>query len=196
MPDRSAPIVAQNSQLIACLGWGSLVWDPRGLPIQREWFSDGPFIRVDFLRESEDGRMTLVLHATGSVVRSLWTVMVAGTLEEAREALRRREQIGTRDAERFIGSWSREAPADPPAELIDLPEWASARSIDAVVWTALPPKIGKEERLPNAEEVLNHLARLEGSARREAERYVRHAPRQIDTALRRRMEAQFGWVPS
>src|SRR5690348_8119635 len=105
--------------VIACLGWGSLVWDPRELPIQRHWFCDGPFVRAEFLRQSANGRMTVVLAAAAGWVRSLWAVMDASVLDQAREALRKREGITEKNLTRHIGSWSQGA--DAPEAILDLP---------------------------------------------------------------------------
>ena len=91
--------------MIACLGWGSLVWDPKELPVQREWFEDGPFVRVEFARQSDDGRITLVLHPTATPVRALWAVMDCDKQEDAREALRKKERVSSKNSE-HIAVWS------------------------------------------------------------------------------------------
>src|SRR5436853_7527591 len=78
---------------IACLAWGWLVWDARDLPISSPWREDGPMLQVEFLRQSRDGRMTLVLDASARAAPSLWTVMSDRDVPMARDALRRREGV-------------------------------------------------------------------------------------------------------
>ncbi len=175
--------------VIACLGWGSLVWDPRELPIQRWWFEDGPLIPLEFARQSKDDRITLVIEPSARPVRALWAVMDAKDIDTAREELRQRE--GT--SKKHIDSWS--IGNQPPNCISVLEEWARARRLDGVVWTALPPKFKCEERTPTEEEVVQHLRQLKGTKHDLAEQYVRRAPRQIDTAYRRRIEAEFQWLP-
>ncbi len=48
---------------IVCLGWGSLVWNRGGLRLVGEWNEDGPAIPIEFARQPDNGRMTLVITA-------------------------------------------------------------------------------------------------------------------------------------
>ena len=178
-------------QNIACLGWGSLIWDPRNLPILRYWFDDGPLIPLEFARQSKDDRITLVISPDARPVRSLWTLMDSDCLEVAKEQLQQREGAENPD---HIGNWSKGK--ESPPEIPLLSKWARARNIDSVIWTALPPGLkGDEKGQPDVEDVLRHLRALSGTARDNAEQYIRRAPRQIDTAYRRRIEAELHWLP-
>lgn len=178
--------------MIACLGWGSLVWNARELPIHRQWFADGPLVKVEFLRQSQDNRITLVLHDSAEPVRSLWALMTVKAIDEAKVALAAREGIPDKNIEKHIGCWSRNNP--DPAYIPEVGAWAAARGVEHIVWTALPRKYkGQNDKCPSLEEVLSHLSGLSGPERDNAENYVRRAPAQIDTPYRRLIEARLGW---
>lgn len=177
---------------IACLGWGSLIWDPRDLPIRGGWSADGPLVEVDFVRQSMDGRITLVLHPTGAPIPCFWAPMREMSLDEAWDALRRRERIPENDRT-DIGLWSKGE--EPPGLVHGLPAWAEARDFDSVIWTALPPRFdGRRGRVPATAEVIAYLSALEGADRERAETYIRRAPRQTATPNRRAIETALGWT--
>lgn len=181
--------------VIACLGWGSLVWDPRELPTQRTWFEDGPLLPIEFARKSDDGRITLVITDGVSLVRSLWAMMDTDNLDGAREALRAREGIQKKNFLNHVGSWPVKNGVVAPIPN-KLESWAQSKGLDAVIWTALPTKSPNDEaRMPTGDEVVQHLRQLTGTKRDNAERYIRRTPRQIDTAYRRRIESELGWRP-
>jgi hypothetical protein len=175
--------------VIACIGFGSLIWDPRTLPMRGVWFEDGPLLSVEFARQSHDGRLTLVVVPGAAPVRSLWTLLASENIDAAVDALAAREGA---PANR-IGSWSIGDP-DPFAGLTD---WASARGLAHVVWTALPARFrGEDDRVPSSHEALAYLESLTGADREAAERYIRRAPAQVDTDYRRRFAAELGWGPA
>lgn len=178
---------------IACLGWGSLVWDPRELAIQRQWFDDGPLIHVEFARQSQDGRITLVLVQTDVPVRSMWAMMDSTNLASAKANLRKREGISEKNEEKHVGAWS--SGQQSPALIPGLAKWATTHGVAHVVWTNLPPKFNNSESTPSAEQVVQYLSGLTGAQRDFAERYVRFTPRQVDTEYRRRIEAVLQWTP-
>ncbi len=179
--------------MIACLGWGSLVWDPRTLPIRGDWFEDGPLVPVEFARKSSDGRLTLVIVPDATPVRSLWAMMDGADIDTAAEALRKREGTPKQRPE-WIGRWSS---GDPdPVNIPGLSGWVGGRGVSRVIWTALPPKFhGEDDRVPSVDEAVDYLRSLTGRLRQEAERYVRYTPTQVDTEYRRRFEADLRWTP-
>jgi len=181
---------------IACLGWGSLVWDQREIPIQEKWFEDGPFLPIEFARQSNDGRLTLVIVPNyGVMVRSLWALFSLPTIEEAKEALRKREGIKKENIEDHVAVWINET--DKDVEVSNIAIWAQRLGLDAVIWTALPPKFeGKDNYIISADEGVEYLRyKLSHEQRRNAEHYIRMTPLQVDTPYRRRFEAEFGWTP-
>ena len=64
--------------MIGTVGWGSLIWDSRGLPTRGVWFDDGPLLPIEFARESSNGRITLVICDISYRVRACWTFAAAG----------------------------------------------------------------------------------------------------------------------
>ncbi|MGH2510335.1 MAG: hypothetical protein ACRDHZ_23415 [Ktedonobacteraceae bacterium] len=178
---------------IACLGWGSLIWNAQALPIQQCWFEDGPLLPIEFARHSKDDRITLVLTPGVRHVRSLWTPMVVPDSITAQRELAEREGIRTEDIAQYIGCWSSTGPYQGQSAAI-IGQWAARMGLDAVVWTNLPPKFHNEARAPTVEEVLSFLQALPLEAKKRAEAYIRKAPRQIDTAYRRRIEVALHWT--
>jgi hypothetical protein len=174
---------------IACLGWGSLVWDQRNLPTAGPWLEDGPLVNVEFARQSKDGRITLVLVPTAAPVTSLWALMGTEDVGTARKALSRREGCALAD----VGVWL--PGSSSPQGMPNLADWAHARELGVVVWTALAAKLQGVDGVPSVEDVVRYLRGLTGQTRDLAETYIRFAPRQIETAHRKRIEAELGWTP-
>ena len=181
--------------MIACIGWGSLIWDMRDLDVDGAWRADGPLLPVEFARQSSDERITLVIVQGSALVPTLWSVFNTRDLVKARESLRQREHIPLSRARDLISHWRRgENPVSEPGATIS--DWGRRRDLDSAVWTSLKPKFaGVDGRVPTETEVINELPALEGPARAAAEEYVRRAPRQIGTVYRRAIEGALGWIP-
>ena len=176
--------------MIVCLGWGSLIWKPGGLPVG-DWRNDGPEVQVEFVRESKDHRLTLVLdlNSADSVI-SLWAPMTVCDPNVAVTELADREGTGRGK----IDQWS--TGQGDPEKLPGLGDWATGRNINHVIWTALEPQFaGKSGVRPTEGQAVDHLSGLTGHERVSAEKYVRRAPLQIRTAYRSRFENHLGWSP-
>lgn len=180
---------------IACLGWGSLIWDPKELQLkqtQHPWHPDGPILPVEFARKSRDGRLTLVIVTDGEERPVLWAEHAFNDLTEARANLCEREWHGG-DPRSVVGLWQRDSLEQSlHAEKID--RWAKSQEFDAVIWTKLPPRFKGQERELSVEEAIDYLQSLSGDEKRLAEEYVRRTPRQIETRFRKVIESVLGWT--
>ena len=179
---------------IACLGWGSLIWNPENLLIIREWFQDGPLLPIEFARQSNDGRLTLVITETARPIRTLWALMATTDLEDAKNSLCVREKINQNNLDSYIGCVKSDEETTNKTKLI-IKEWAQQLKLDAVIWTNLPPKFNKtNNQNPSLDEAIEYLKSLDINKRITAEEYIRKTPKQIDTSYRRKFETEFGWT--
>jgi hypothetical protein len=161
----------------------------------REWNADGPMLPVEFARESDGRKITLVICPNVDRVRTSWVLMNANTVDEARRNLGQREhdKATLKWIKRRIGYWDRPNGAASGSEVNTVVAWALGHKLDAAVWTDLPRgfKAGGGA-MPSLDEVAEHLKALVGEQRAKAEEYVRRAPQQVSTAYRRGIEQEFG----
>ena len=185
---------------IGCIGWGSLLWDPRSLPLAEPFREDGPRLPIEFSRVALDGRVTLVIDPAAVAIQTYWAPLEVDTLEGAVEGLARREGIVAARRGDWIGlqTCAGVAPnagqASPQTRAV-MAEWLTRQDLEAVVWTALPARRPDAALAwPETAELLSHLAGLEGRAHARAEEYIRRAPAAVQTTRRARFEAAFGWT--
>ena len=176
---------------IAILGWGSLIWDKRDLPIVDDWQEGGPVLRIEFSRISGDGRLTLVIDEQDGVeVTTLYGHAESGNLNDAIASLRKRENNPPKERIGFVNlvnnaerDWSRE---QHPGACDAIKGWAHAHNWEAIVWTGLisnfAEKFGEPFSAPAAFLYFNGLS---GETKARAIEYIQNAPTEIDTPFRR-----------
>jgi len=184
--------------VIACIGWGSLVWRPERLRLRSGWYEGGPLLPVEFARQSANKRITLVICPGLTRVPTRWAILDVTDIHSAKCALAEREWDRALNnpgwIEENIGYWDRRTGARHGMEADAIALWGEAQPIVGAVWTSLPCKFNGENRtMPSEDEVILSLRTLEMEQLALAEEYVRKAPREVDTAYRRRIARELGW---
>ena len=87
---------------VAILGWGSLISEPRGLPIAGEWQKDGPMLWIEFSRISKRGAragcLTLVIdERSDEEIRAFYVISARADLAQAIADLQAREGTSSDD---------------------------------------------------------------------------------------------------
>lgn len=192
-----------TSNAIACIGWGSLVWNPGDLPCRGGWHNDGPLLPIEFARESGGATMadsgdkiTLVICPATPRVRTYWTLLDAADVPTARHQLARREYTKANKAwtEQNTGFWDSAQGLSHGIESATIATWAKDVGVDGAVWTNLDYGFKKSRsQMPTGDAIVAFLRALDAQQQPDAEGYVRRAPVQIDTPFRRQIEQQLGW---
>ena len=186
---------------IAILGWGSLIWQPKELELDKEfgWKEDGPTLPIEFARISKDGRLTLVITENGAKVPVLYALSNHQSVEEAVLNLAVREGSGRSS----IGSYDKTKDKFSHDVIFkqNILDWIKHKDIDAVIWTNLGEnwevknEKGKIIRVIQPNNRIEYLKELKGNASTLAEEYIRRTPPQIQTHFRKLIEEELNWTP-
>jgi len=186
---------------IAILGWGSLLWDRGCLQIKEPWNRDGPKLPIEFARTSgltpTNGPpyLSLVIYPIPEKIVTYWTLSLLADLKSARENLRERENHPPLSKIAFLPS--RQSWSPVPGVDGTIRKWLASRAaeVDIVLWTNLSWKLETLTQF-NAQDAIAWVDKelIKKNRASRAEEYVRKAPSQTDTPLRRMLRAQFGWT--
>ncbi len=188
----SSTVMAQkNNKKIAIIGWGSLIWDPRGLPIKCKWRKNGPNLPIEFSRISQDGRLTLVIDENnGEKVQTLYALSKRITLADAIADLQEREDTVCKNIGHINLSEKTNSnkTSDKESDIHKvIKKWAEDNEIDAVVWTALLSNFKKQlynQKNYSVSNAIEYLKSAPKDTKKNAIAYIKRAPKQINTPLR------------
>lgn len=184
---------------IAILGWGSLIKEPRDLPIVGEWQPDGPKLWIEFSRISRKGEragcLTLVIdEKCESEVTTLHVLSKRSDLSQAIADLQKREGTSADDigfCEVATGRFAPNALSRHPKSCECILAWAKDKKLDAVVWTALPRRFKDATGIPfTPKAALKYLNELPTPTKTLVLDYIYSAPEQTMTPFRRLLLAQ------
>jgi hypothetical protein len=194
----ASPRDAQSTDLryvdmkIAVLGWGSLIWNTGALRLGTDWTDGGPILPIEFSRISEDGRLTLVIDERHGVdVPTRYAQSSLDDLDEAITDLQQREgtlrnRIGFIDVAHKLTC--DRARAKHPVACERIQAWVEDREFDAVVWTALGPRFSEKRGvLFSVDAAVRYIADLQEPTRTRALDYIRKAPVDVVTPLRKKV---------
>ena len=150
---------------------------------------------VEFARESGGQRITLVICDNVDLVKTSWTLLEAKDVEAAMSTLASREGISSKRLAMDIGYCDLSTGMHHGLRANDIAVWARGHQLDGVVWTNLPCGFKHaREIMPTGAQVISYLQELNGRSRDEAREYIDRAPPQIDTAYRRQIAKELGWL--
>ncbi|MGE0589862.1 MAG: hypothetical protein AB7O48_14895 [Cyclobacteriaceae bacterium] len=182
---------------IAVLGWGSLVYDPRQLRINKSignngWCEDGPRLPIEFARISHNKRLTLIVFPEADLINTYWAESLDTELMVAMENLRDREGMPTVDRIGFVDliSVTRSAFSSHD-DLQRIESWAHEKSFDSVIWTGLKSNfrdqtegLFNERRSFTLENIKWYVSNLNKAELERALTYVIDAPKATKTKYR------------
>jgi hypothetical protein len=174
---------------IVILGWGSLIWQARDLPISGSWQKGGPVLHLEFSRVSQDGRLTLVIdEANGKAVPTRYAHSAQNELDRAISDLQARENTGQKQIgfyEKRSGRQSQWALDKHPIACEEIKSWAEKQDFSGVIWTALTPNFQeKTQQSFSLKAAIHYLEHLDGQKKQLALEYIQNAPEEVMTPLR------------
>jgi hypothetical protein len=184
---------------IAILGWGSLIWDKRDLPIVGNWQKDGSKLWIEFSRISQKGEragcLTLVLEERSEEEStSLYAVSQRTDMTQAIADLQAREgtpQDNIGFCKVAAACFAPNARSRHPKSCERIRAWALGKGFEAVIWSAQSRRFKDVLGIPfSPAAALNYLNGLPASTKEKAIYYIQKAPDQIMTPFRRLFLAQ------
>jgi hypothetical protein len=179
---------------IAILGWGSLVWDWGDLRIVDDaWHKNGPTLPIELSRLSKKrGYLTYVIDDCHERrVPTRFAISKYMQIEDAIADLACREGCAAKSVGYVRSEESSRRRARKGVPWRDIQKWVQEQKLDAAIWTDLPRTLPCEttpEDLVDYFKIL--LAKLPADKAEQAKEYARRAPEEVDTDLRRRLNAE------